>query len=434
MSIHKFKFVYFLLAYGFVYSPPAISELLPEPLTLEVALALIGQQHPNLRYANAEVKSAQSQLLGAQSSNDLSVSLSASVGWLEPSKFALNKENEDHRLGLIAKKTLYDFGRFSSKVDSATHQLESNEQYYINAQQQHYINVMKRYFDVVLADLQYYRYNEEMAVAYIQFDRMQNRQRLGQFTEIDVAEKEAEYQRVRRLRTHSQNQQRITRSLLAQALNKPNDLPATVSRPKLDVLKRNLPEIEKIHNEIKNNNPILRALRAELESAKQNLRYAQSSDSPMLTAGFEAYDYTRVTNSSDKWRANVQLDVPLWAGDKVDADVASAKAVTYKIEAKISQQEFMLYQKALELVMEIETLKTQQAETLAAMNFTELSLDQSRALYELEVQTDLGYSMVKFSEAEREVVKTDFSIALAWAELDALTGNLLTKKINNAVN
>ena len=55
------------------------------------------------------------------------------------------------------------------------------------------------------------------------------------------------------------------------------------------------------------------------------------------------------------------------------------------------------------------------------------SSDLNRARYELEVQADLGYSMVNFSAAEREVVKTNFDMALAWAELDALSGTLLNK-------
>ena len=57
---------------------------------------------------------------------------------------------------------------------------------------------MQRYFNVVLADLQFYRYNEEMAVAYIQFDRIRIRQKLGQHTEVEVAEKEVEYNKIRR--------------------------------------------------------------------------------------------------------------------------------------------------------------------------------------------------------------------------------------------
>jgi len=68
------------------------------------------------------------------------------------------------------------------------------------------------------------------------------------------------------------------------------------------------------------------------------------------------------------------------------------------------------------------------------MNFAELSLDKNRALYELEVKADLGYSMVKFSEAERKVVQTSFEIALAWAQLDALSGTLLNKSNENLTN
>lgn len=403
------------------------SESLPEPLTLELALSLIDQQHPDLRYANADLQNAHSNLQQTLSNNDLSVSFKAAARWIEPSPLALNQNKEDHRLGLSINKTLYDFGRSSAQVDVASQQVLSQDLQYFNTQQRHYLHVMKSYFDVVLADLQFYRYNEEMAVAYIQFDRMQTRQKLGQHTETDVAEKEAEYQRIRRLRTHSQNQQRVTRSLLAQALNKPNNLPATVSKPELNVISRILPEIELLQKQVKDNNPVLAALRAKLIAAKKNIQYAQATNNPVLTGGFEALKYERETASSDKWQANITLDVPLWSGGRVDAAVAKAKAKVYKIEAQLAQQELLAQQQVLELWLGIETLKVKYDEVLAGMNFTELSLDKSRALYELEVKSDLGYSMVKFSEAERKVVQTGFDIALAWAHLDALSGNLLNK-------
>ncbi|MDH5369300.1 MAG: TolC family protein [Gammaproteobacteria bacterium] len=407
------------------------SEALPEPLTLDLALSLIDQQHPDLRYIEAELKNADSSLQQAISNNDLSISLKADARWVEPSILAPNQSNEDHRIGLFVNKTLYDFGRSSAKVDAASQQVLSQSMQYLNAKQRQYLMVMKRYFDVVLADLQYYRYNEEMAVAYIQYDRIQVRQKLGQYTEVDVAEKEVEYQRVRRLRTYSQNQQRVTRSLLAQALNKPNNLPATVAKPEIDVVSRKLPDIETLQKAVNDNNPILRALRAKLVASKKNIDYARSTNNPMLTGGIEAYDYAREIASSDQWRANVTLEIPLWSGGRTDAAVAKAKAKVYKIEAQLEQQELATQQQVLELWLGLETLKIKHAEVLAGMNFTELSLDKSRALYELEVTSDLGYSMVKFSEAERKVVQTNFDIALAWAQLDALSGNLLSKTTTN---
>ena len=404
---------------------------LPEPLTLDLALSLIDQQHPNLRSFDADLKNAESDLQQTLSNNDLSIKLQADARWIEPSALAPDQSNEDHQLGIYVNKTLYDFGRSSALSNAATQQVQNQNLQYINAQQHQYLTVMKRYFDVVLADLQFYRYNEEMAVAYIQYDRIQTRLKLGQYTEVDVAEKETEYQRVRRLRTYSQNQQRVTRSLLAQALNRPNNLPTTVSKPELDVVSRKLPEIEILQKQVNDNNPVLKALRAKLAAARNNIEYARVSDNPVLTGGLEAYNYERETSSSNKWQANITLDMSLWDGDRVDAAVAKAKAMAYKVEAQLAQQEFAIQQQVLELWLSIETLKIKYEEVMTAINFIELSLDKSRALYELEVTSDLGYSMVKFSEAERNVVQTNFDIALAWAQLDALSGILLNKTSKN---
>ena len=404
---------------------------LPEPLTLDLALSLIDQQHPNLRNIDADLKNAESDLQQTLSNNDLSIKLQADARWIEPSALAPDQSNEDHQLGIYVNKTLYDFGRSSALTNAATQQVQNQNLQYINAQQHQYLTVMKRYFDVVLADLQFYRYNEEMAVAYIQYDRIQTRLKLGQYTEVDVAEKETEYQRVRRLRTYSQNQQRVTRSLLAQALNRPNNLPTTVSKPELDVVSRKLPEIEILQKQVNDNNPVLKALRAKLAAARNNIEYARVSDNPVLTGGLEAYNYERETSSSNKWQANITLDMSLWDGDRVDAAVAKAKAMAYKVEAQLAQQEFAIQQQVLELWLSIETLKIKYEEVMTAINFIELSLDKSRALYELEVTSDLGYSMVKFSEAERNVVQTNFDIALAWAQLDALSGILLNKTSKN---
>lgn len=401
------------------------ADILPEPLTLDLALSLIDQQHPDLRYIDADLRSARSDLQEKQSLNDLTVNLRAESRWIRPSAIAMNQSTEEQRLVLDVNKTLYDFGRSAAQVGAASQKVLSQQFQYNYARQRQYLNVMKRYFDVVLADLQFYRYNEEMAVAYIEFDRTQIRAKLGQRTELEVAEKNAAYQRIRRLRTQSQNQQRVTRALLAQALNKPNSLPATVARPELDVTSRKLPELDVIQKKVKENNPVLIALRAKLIAAKKEINYAQAGDSPLLSGGFQAFKYSRESNTANDWQANIILDVPLWSGNQVDAAVAKAKSVVYKIEAQLAQQELALQQQVLELYLGLETLKIKYDEVVANMDFTELSLDQNRALYELEVKSDLGYSMVRFSEAERKVVKTTFDIALSWAQLDALSGSLL---------
>jgi len=93
------------------------------------------------------------------------------------------------------------------------------------------LEIMQRFFDVLLADLSYMRDNEAMAVAYIQFDRAENRRDLGQYSPLAVAELEAAYQVIRRRRAASDAARRVSRSLLAQAMGTPEDLPKDLVDP-----------------------------------------------------------------------------------------------------------------------------------------------------------------------------------------------------------
>ena len=52
----------------------------------------------------------------------------------------------------------------------------------------------------------------------------------------------------------------------------------------------------------------------------------------------------------------------------------------------------------------------------------DLYLDRSRAIYEMEVKTDLGDAMVRLSEAQLADARNRFARALAWERLKVLTG------------
>lgn len=108
------------------------------------------------------------------------------------------------------------------------------------------LEIMQRFYDVLLADLSYARDNEALAVAYIQFDRAAAREELGQFSPLKVAELEADYQLIRRQRAASEAAQRVTRSLLAQALGRPTELPRDLVTPDLAWPDSPLPELEAV--------------------------------------------------------------------------------------------------------------------------------------------------------------------------------------------
>jgi len=125
------------------------------------------------------------------------------------------------------------------------------------------LEILARFFDVLLADLSFARYNEATAVAYVQYDRANVRRELGQLSELRVAELEAVYQDVRRKRAASQISQRLTRSLLAQSIGRPEDLPKELSEPLLPRIPRELPEPERVISSAEAHNKGLAKLKEE---------------------------------------------------------------------------------------------------------------------------------------------------------------------------
>ncbi|WP_296899269.1 hypothetical protein [Thiohalocapsa sp.] len=133
------------------------------------------------------------------------------------------------------------------------------------------LEIMQRFYDVLLADLSYMRDNEAMAVAYIQFDRAENRQELGQYSPLAVAELEAAYQHVRRRWAASDAARRVTRSLLAQALGTPGALPKNLVEPTAPAPDTPPPELDAVVEAALAENQRINALRSGTDPAQDSL-------------------------------------------------------------------------------------------------------------------------------------------------------------------
>ena len=408
---------------------------LPEPLTLNYALSQVDIKHPDLQIDEAAIKAARAEQQQVESDTGIKSRIIGRLRWVEPPSFNPDRTHDDHRLGILVDKKLYDFGRTKSRIQAAQQNIESQQILYEDTRKQRRIEIMQRYFDVVLADLQFYQFNEAMAVAFIELDKRRDRNELGQVSDIQVLEQEAEYQRIRKLRFQSQNQQRLTRARLAYVLGRPGQLPDTVSRPEnLSHLIRSLPEVEILQAQAMQNSNVLRALRAQIAAGQAQLAAARAGDNPVLYGGAQANAYSKERANYDKWRVSVQLEVPLTTGGRVDADAAKQQAEVYRLQAELVAAEEQIKQTVLELWLDLDALLIQREQMRAQMDYRELYLDRSRALYELEVKTNLGDSMVRVTEAERQAILTDFNIALAWEKMDVLTGgNSLDADAANAL-
>jgi outer membrane protein TolC len=398
---------------------------LPNPLTLEQALSLADEPHPELLAVRAERQAARADLLLAESVTGTYATAVGKLRAVDPSFRSVNPDNNDSQATLFLRKRLYDFGLTDSRREAAQQRLAGAEAEQLDVRQRRHLEIMQRYFDVLLADLAYARENEAMATAFVAVDKARDRHELGQVSDVDLLELESLYQDARSDRTAALNEQRVSRARLANALNRPGELPADLRMPPAPDWPEQLPEFDALWTKVQVRNPLLDARRARVRAAEQALRAAQAGDNPTLSGEAEAGVYNRPTASTHPLAVGLVLEVPLYRGGETRARIAAARAELSRRQAELADSEQQLRQEVLELWLELGRLQVRREQVDTEDEFRELYLDRSRALYDLEVQTDLGDAMVQTSVVRYRQAEVQLQWQLAQARLRALGGELI---------
>lgn len=410
-----------LLTACLVCSGQAGADSLPDPLTLEAALAA-GAAHPSVALGQAGLALEQAEADAVHARNELEIGAALVARTVEPSDGALDQRRNDSRALIYARKTLYDFGHTRALETAAGASVQGAKLRAKISNSLHRLNVIEAFFDVLLADLEFARDNEAMAVAYVQADRSRDRNELGQVSDVDLLQRETEYQRYRMQRLRSQARQRSSRAQLAQLLNRPDELSANLFRPDLSANDEALPEYEALVAAALENNPGLRALRADVEAAQQQLAAARTARRPVLSGELAAAENKRDISSRNPFEAELRLEIPLYDGQRSDAGVARAQADIYRLTGELRQKELELRQQLLELSLEIETLLAQREQVGVFRQSRQLNFELAQAEYEMQLKTDFGHALVGQSESALLDAETEFSLALRRAWLTALTG------------
>ena len=397
---------------------------LPSPLSLEQALSLADDTHPDLVLANAALAQAQAGSRQVQAADDMELGFTAELRAVEPSDIAYYQSHNDSLARLNLSKQLYDFGRTARAEEAAAAELDSRKWLLQSARQQQRLDVMNRFFAVLLADLKYARDNEALSIAYVRYDRASNKNKLGKVSDIDLTELESVYQQARNELASSRNRQRITRSQLAISLNRPTDLPAELVTPDLEVTKLE-GELDGWVTRVLQENPRLLGLRAEVEAAQKQLQASEAEDNPVLRGELEAATYNRELGGRDPLSAALVFELPLYSGNRVDAAAAERRAQVQQKQAELAAYELQLRQQVLEIWMDLDRLGTQREALQVTSDYRDLYLDRSRTLYDMDMQTDLGDSMTQIADIQWQKERNRFDILLAQARLKALAGSLL---------
>jgi len=224
-----------LAANGFVSADEHLKvnnekDIIPSPLSLEEAIGY-ASNHPRTRLSFRELK-------------------------LYPSKqtLFLNCHN------LTFNNT--------NSVDNRRDSIETNLVAPLERQK---LQILQYFLDVLLADMNLIVMNENMAGTYIDYDRAKTRSELKQLSEVIVAGLNAEYQEVRQQFHASEATQRLTRSVLAQAINHPRQLPSELNPPKLFKIPDELPELDDLVQQALTNNTWIKKLKKNINKDQFSL-------------------------------------------------------------------------------------------------------------------------------------------------------------------
>lgn len=411
---------------GFLFAGASCAaEPLPQPLSLEQALTLAALGHPLLDAADAVEADAVARLQAVASEDDSYLVMEGSLAYIEPAELSNFQQRNDSRLSLRLEKRLYDFGYSEAREAAAREELEAARFSGLNTRQQHYLRVMQAFFDVLLADLEYARDNEALAIAFVRLDRFRNRHELGQLSDVELLEHRSQYEKALTLRTASEARQRLTRLRLATLLNRPDQLPSELLEPEPPAIDRPLPDRARLLQAVIRTNPRLKALQARLAAARQSLAATRKRYGPVVRGELSAHEYYRETRSTHPLRVELLVEVPLYAGGRDDAETARSRARLMASQAREANLKLKLSQEVQELWLEQQDLQRRARELKVRDEYRELYLDRSRALYELERTSDLGDAMVQTSAVRLETARIHYQWRLNEARLMALAGELL---------
>ena len=389
----------------------------------EVIEQLQHSEHPRLLQAQAQQWRAQAQAQQIEARYSTQAEIVARAQWVNPSSQSFDPSPRDHRLSLYVSKRLYDFGVTPALEQASQATLQASELDVEFAAQQHLIEVTRKYFDVLLADLEFAWRNEAMSMAYVTLDKMRERFALQQLDEVSLLQQEAQYQQSLVQRSNAELQQRVSRAALAEALNRPGELPATLLDPQLPQLLKPLPDPQQLVQQIERHAPQLRAQQQRVQAAQSALQAALNQWQPSLSADADYTEYKRELPSRENWRAGITLNIPLIESGIDKADVALARAELQTQRATLQLLRSQIREQAYHYWQRITEWQAMSRALDSELQYASRALDKSRGEYELERRTDFGQALVRISDIRYRKAKNDFQLQIAIMQLAMLSGH-----------
>jgi outer membrane protein TolC len=377
---------------------------------------------PETDIAEAAILVSTAELASVESRYGFRIKAEAFPRYVYSIDSSKGEDINDSFYALSTNKILSDFGRTEKLSQAAEADVRADAIGFVSFRFRRRLLIIQAYLNVLLADQRYAVENEKMTIAYLQYDKLRDRHELGEISDVDLLEKESAYREELLTRMRSANRQSEARAELAVLLNRPDDFPAELQPIATEGGKTELAEYQMLLNEALEKNPELAAQSERVKAAQARLEHSQMSKRPVLDSLVELGNYKRRYGEGGKWRVGVNLVIPIREGGRFKADIAKQRAELQKEEARLKLMKNALRKTILELVQELEVLKTAVKSADVRLEFRDMYLDRSRSAYELEIKTDLGDASANMTAAQWNADKVKYDLLLTLGNLDALLG------------
>ncbi len=326
-------------------------------------------------------------------------------------------------VGLFGEILLLDFGNRLARIRSARISAEIKKELLKEFERQVKIRLMELFKRLALAEKLAEVSREEMAVAYVRYDRERERLERGLSDRVKVAEWWNTYRRFRAQLYRAQREYNDTLLEIKRFAGIPVDEPVDVNYS--DLLDFEVDENLTIDPDYLitrlENNYLIRSKTLEIAYFESRAKEEKRIFYPELSAYL---DVKNTYKNFDRFngQGNVVLRMPIFDGRSSFFRERSFLDLKRAVEIERKDIHENLKRTALQAPYEWEQILARYQSAVAFDEWAQENLDLSRSNYELELAFDLGYAMSTKTEAERQVMAAKFEIILFLMRLYNLMG------------
>ncbi len=407
----------FFLLIAFFFSSLTHSE---ELLSLQDAVTTALQNNYAIKALNYNQQELVVNRLLSEDSNSSKLNLKSNLQWVKPSALYTFSQDISGSVSLVYSKNLYDFGRTTSKLKEFDQQKISIKLSNKLLKQKQVLKVITDFFNVLISDLNFNVWNEGMSIAFVRQDRAVDRLQLKEITELDLLALQRTFQSALIKRTEAENKQRLMRSQLSKSMGS-NNLPSNLDDMAKVLWEKEIPEYDDlVIGAIKHNGEI-KLLLSNIKAKQQQRKTIAKQTSPNLTLEADINAYSLETPFSHPATVTLQFDYPLYSGSVPSLKRQQIDIVLERLKNNLYAKQQQIKHQLLSVWQQLNLLSVKKQHSDVNSDYQDYYLDRSRALYELEMQNDLGNAMTEFSAAILEKATIKYQWVLAWEELSIIT-------------